>query len=170
MPRLQMIEQRDQASPDQVIAFDQIVASRGKMLRPFSVMLHRPEIARAAADLGAVIRYQGVLGDADRELAIAATAVERSCQFEWDSHSPLAEAAGVSSVTLEQVSAGEQVTDPIDAELVDFVRELCRTGVVSNQTFDLMRNRLSVPGVVELVTTIGYYSMIALVLSASDAC
>jgi hypothetical protein len=27
------------------------------MIRPYAAMLHRPELARAAADLGAVVRF-----------------------------------------------------------------------------------------------------------------
>jgi len=72
MSRIPLIEERSEASPAQVEAFDHISATRGKMLRPFAVMLHRPEIARAAGDLGAVVRYQSTLSDAERELAIYA--------------------------------------------------------------------------------------------------
>ncbi len=170
MARVRLIEKRAEASELQLETFDHIAASRGKMLRPFAAMLHRPEIARAAADLGAVIRYQGTLSDADRELVICVVATERACGFEWENHSPLALAAGVDEDTLQAVEAQTEVANSNDAELVDFARELCRSGAVTAPTFEAVQGRLGEAGTVELAAIVGYYSMIALVLGACDAC
>ena len=98
MPRVRMIEEREDTSPSQVEAFDHIAASRGgQMIRPFAAMIHRPEIARAAADLGAVIRFESTLSDHDREVVICTTAIERDCPFVWESHTPIARRAGVAT-------------------------------------------------------------------------
>jgi 4-carboxymuconolactone decarboxylase len=165
-----MIEEREDATPGQLETFDHIAASRGTMIRPFAAMLHRPEIARATADLGAVIRYQSTLSDHDRELVICVTAVERNCGFEWDSHSPIARTAGVAEGTLQEVHNRAGVSDPNDAEVVAFVRELSRDGRVSDSTFEAMRTRLGDPGVVELAAVIGYYTMMAVFMNACEAC
>jgi 4-carboxymuconolactone decarboxylase len=165
-----MIYEREDASASQLETFDHIAASRGKMIRPFAAMLHRPEIARAAADLGAVIRYQSTLSDHDRELVICTTAIERNCPFEWDSHSPIARAAGVSEDTLESIRTGEAVADPGDAVLVDFARELARTGKVSDGTFERALATLEEEGTVELAAIIGYYTMLAVFMNACDVC
>ncbi|MEX1125830.1 MAG: carboxymuconolactone decarboxylase family protein [Acidimicrobiia bacterium] len=170
MPRVQMIEAREDASPDQLETFDHIAASRGKMIRPFAAMLHRPEIARATADLGAVIRYQSTISDHERELVICVTAIERDCGFEWDSHSPIARSAGVTDETLESIRSRDVVVDEKDAALVEFVRELNRTGRVSDPTFEAMRARLGDPGVVELAAVVGYYTMMAVFMNACEAC
>ncbi|HEY4606043.1 MAG TPA: carboxymuconolactone decarboxylase family protein [Acidimicrobiia bacterium] len=170
MPRVRMIEERDQATSSQLDTFDHIAASRGTMIRPFAAMLHRPEIARAAADLGAVIRYRSTLSDHDRELVICTTAVERDCAFEWESHSPIARAAGVSDQTLEAIRAGDPVSDPEDAKFVDFARELSRTGKVGDPTFDRARGHLGEEGTVELAAIVGYYTMLAVFMSACEAC
>ncbi len=171
MPRVQLIEQRDQASGTQLEAFDHIAASRGgRMVRPYAAMLHRPEIAVAAADLGAVIRFDSILTDHDRELAIVTTAIERNCEFEWQAHRPLAEASGVSGVTLDSVAAGTSVADPADAIIVDFVRSLCRSGTIEDALFQAALAGLSEPGAVELAALVGYYSMLAIFMSACDAC
>ncbi len=170
MPRVEMIEERDQAAPSQLEVFDHIAASRGKMIRPFAAMLHRPEIARAAADLGAVIRYRGMLSDHDRELVICTTAIERRCPFEWESHSPLARSAGVSDAVLESIQAGKMVDDPSAATLVTFVQELCRTGTVSDAVFEAARSDLGEEGIVELAAMVGYYTMLAVFMSACAVC
>jgi 4-carboxymuconolactone decarboxylase len=170
MPRVRLIEERGEASPAQLETFDHIAASRGKMIRPFAAMLHRPEIARAAADLGAVIRFESSLSDHDRELVICTTAVERDCAFEWDSHAPIARSAGVSEDTLASIHGGGDVTDPDDAVFVDFTRELCRGGKVGDSTFALARDRLGEEGTVELAAIVGYYSMLAVFMAACDVC
>lgn len=170
MPRVQMIEEREDALPGQLETFDHIAASRGSMIRPFAAMLHRPEIARATADLGAVIRYQSTLSDHDRELVICVTAVESDCGFEWDSHSPIARSSGVADETLTAISNRDMVADPADAEVVAFVRELSRDGKVSDPTFEAMRARLGDAGVVELAAVIGYYTMMAVFMNACEAC
>jgi len=171
LPRVQLIEERDQASADQVEVFDHIAASRGgRMIRPYAAMLHRPEIARAAADLGAVIRFQSTLGDRVREVAIVTTAIERACEFEWSSHSPLARDAGVAESTLEAIRTGSPVSDADDVVIVDFARALCREGEVDDPTFSAVADRLGKDGVVELAAIVGYYSMLALFMKACDVC
>ena len=136
MPRVRMIEEREDASPAQWDTFDHIAASRGKMIRPFAAMIHRPEIAWATADLGAVIRFSSMLSDHDRELVICATAVERACAFEWDSHLPIARAAGVLEETLASIRSSTDVDDSNGAIFVEFARELCRGGQVADAIFE----------------------------------
>lgn len=170
MPRVRMIEKREDVSPGQLEAFDHIVASRGTMIRPFAAMLHRPEIARAAADLGAVVRYQSTLSDHDRELVICATAFERSCDFEWESHAPIARSVGVSDATLHAIESDSPIVDGDDSVLVEFVRELSRDGRVSDSTFERARSRLDEAGTVELAALVGYYTMLAVFMNACEVC
>ncbi|MGH8915430.1 MAG: carboxymuconolactone decarboxylase family protein [Acidimicrobiia bacterium] len=170
MPRVRMIEEREDASPSQLETFDHIAASRGKMIRPFAAMLHRPDIAKAAADLGAVIRFESTLTDHDRELVICTTAAERDCAFEWDSHVPIARSVGVSEATLDAIRFGTEVDDADDAVFVDFARELTRGGKVADPTFGAALDRLGEEGAVELAAVVGYYTMLALFMSACEAC
>jgi 4-carboxymuconolactone decarboxylase len=165
-----MIERREDAASSQLDAFDHIAASRGRMIRPFAAMLHRPEIARAAADLGAVIRFRSTMSDHDRELVICTTAVERDCPFEWESHSPIARSAGVSESTLASIRGQSEVSDVEDRVLVDFTRESTRTGRVSDAAFAAAHARLGEEGVVELAAVIGYYSMLAVFMNACEVC
>lgn len=171
MPRVRMIEEREDTSPSQVEVFDHIAASRGgQMIRPFAAMMHRPQIARAAADLGAVIRFHSTLSDHHREVVICTTAVERECAFEWESHIPIARKAGVADTTLEAIREGQAVEDADEAALVDFARELCRTGKVGDAVFEAAWSRLGEEGTVELAAIIGYYTMLALFMNACEAC
>jgi 4-carboxymuconolactone decarboxylase len=170
MPRIQLIEQREGLSPTQGEVFDDITASRGSVLRPFALLLHRPEIARAVAALGTVIRYEGRLPDAVRELVIYTTAVEQRCGFEQTAHRTLAIEAGVSAATLEAVDRRSAPADRADAAVVSFVRQLCETGTVAARTFEELRAEYEDESVVEVVSTAGYYTMLAMLLNAFEAC
>ena len=164
MSRVQLIEQRDQASGTQLEAFDHIAATRGgRMVRPYAAMLHRPEIAIAAADLGAVIRFESTLTDHDREQIAPPS-------FREGPHRPLAAASGVSEQTLDSVAAASSVVESADAVIVDFVRSLCRSGKVDDLMFQGAVARLGEPGAVELAALVGYYSMLAIFMSACDVC
>lgn len=170
MPRVPMLYERAQTSEPQATVFDHITSSRGEMITPFAAMLHRPELARAVADVGAVIRFDGVLSDHDRELVIVTTAAERDCGFEWESHLPLAARAGVGEATLGAIGSGDEVADPGDAALVEFVRTLCRDGDVDDDAFDAVHARLGTEATVELAAVVGYYTMLALFMKACDVC
>jgi 4-carboxymuconolactone decarboxylase len=53
---------------------------------------------------------------------------------------------------------------------VQFVRELCAESTVSPTTFDQAKDLLGESGVVELSATVGYYTLLAMVMGACDAC
>ena len=171
MPRVQLIESREQATPEQQEVYDHIGSTRGGNVgRPFAVLLHRPEIARAVADLGSVIRFQSTLSDHDRELAIVATAIERDCDFEWQAHRPLAADAGVSEETLESVASGTKVPTDRDSRIVEYARSLARTGKVDEATHEDAHALLQEEGIVELTSIVGYYTMLAMLMNAAEAC
>ena len=171
LTRVRLIEERDHASPSQLDVFDHIAASRGgQMIRPYAAMLHRPQLARAAADLGAVIRFQSTLSDHDRELAIVTTAVERDCEFEWNSHRPLAAESGVTEATLAAVAEQGPVQDSEDAMIVEFVRALCDANSGDDGVRDEMASRFGEEGFVEFSVLVGYYSMMAVFMKACDSC
>ena len=83
MARIPVIASKAEVPAGHGHVWDQIASSRGKVVGPFSVLLHRPELARRTAELGAYIRFESVLTPVDRELAIIALAREMDCQFEW---------------------------------------------------------------------------------------
>ena len=168
MARIPLLDERENLSEVQQAVFDWIVESRGQMIRPFEVLLHVPEMARPAAELGHQIRYEGSLSDHDRELAIITVATAHRCDFEWDTHVGLARDAGVSEATIAALRAGDTVSSP-DAEIVDFVQELCRSSVVPHSVYESVLERLGPSGAVELSTLVGYYTLLAFVMNAAQA-
>lgn len=169
MARIPLVTDRDGLDAEGRAAFDRITESRGELPRPFEVLLHAPAMARRAAELGQIVRFESHLPDRDRELVTLATGRAHGCRFVWESHLDAARAAGVEPDTLAALERGDDLGGR-DGILVSFASELCRTGEVSDRTFEAARELLGTPGTVELALTVGYYTMLGYAMSACDAC
>jgi 4-carboxymuconolactone decarboxylase len=165
--RISLITARDGVDEDGRDTWDWILESRGSVTRPFQILLHRPPVARAIAELGAQIRFGSSLSDRDRELLIVATARAQGQAFEWESHRPLADQAGVSEAAMACLETGSatEALDEDEAMLIDYVREFVTAGVVGAVTVERLRATHGDAGVVEISATVGYYSMLACVMN-----
>lgn len=171
MARIRLITERtDDLNPAQLEVYDKVAASRGSMIRPFEVLAHVPGLAAPLSDVGAGIRFAGGLSDHDRELTILTAAIVHGCDFEWQSHRTIALDAGVRPEALEHLQGGSSELTEDEAVVVGFVKELCATSTVSDGTFAAAVERLGESGVVELSTVVGYYTLLAFVMGAVDAC
>ena len=170
LERFPLISVREELEGKQLETFDWIVQSRGRMIAPYEVLLHVPGIARPAAELGHQIRYAGGLSDHDRELAIITAALANDCEFEWQSHAPLARLAGVREEAMDVLNGLEGELTDAEAVVVGFVRELNETGNVSETTRAEALAALGVEEVVELATLSGYYTMLAYVMNVAGVC
>lgn len=169
--RVPLIEQKEGLDEASAEVFEWVVASRGKMIRPFEVLLHTPQLAQKVAELGHVVRYESALDPADRELAILSTGRALGCGFVWDSHQEPAARAGVRPEVVEALEHGSmQALAPDEATIVAFAFQLCNTSAVDDETFNRAHRRLGDQGVVELALTVGYYTMLGFAMSAAGAC
>jgi 4-carboxymuconolactone decarboxylase len=99
---------------------------------------------------------------------ILATAQHWASRFEWDHHHPLALAQGVASDDVQLISMGEAPNDP-DLRLAwSLVRQLLAKGEISDATYADLLNVWSPKQFVEMVSCVGYYSLLAVVLRADN--
>ncbi|SEH13451.1 4-carboxymuconolactone decarboxylase [Natronorubrum sediminis] len=169
-PRVPFIASKAAIPEDQYHNYDKIVDSRGDVIGPFGVLLNSPEVAGRAGHLGTYIRFDSVLPDDVRELAILTTAREFDCPFEWAVHEPIARDAGVSDEAIEAVRERVAVDGLSSHErrIVTFGRQLFETNEVDDEHFEAAADQFGTTGVTELVATFGYYSMLAVVLNALE--
>jgi 4-carboxymuconolactone decarboxylase len=168
--RIQYITSREAVSKEHRHHYHSIAESRDGVSGPFSVLLNSPEFAGRVGHLGAYVRFEGELPDADRELAILTTARAFDCAYEWAAHVPIARKAGVSDGAIDVV-ADSQPTDELDDReriVVEYGRELFGDHRVSDETFDAAFDRFGESGITELTGTMGYYAMIACALNAFE--
>ena len=170
MPRLPVLK-RDQLDPEAQAVWDRWVATRGAVSGPSAFLMHYPELAKRVGELGAHLRYNGVLAAADRELAILTAGREVEAAYEWAAHEPLGVQAGVSKDAIE-VLRHQKTTDtlePREALIIDLVRELYRDHTITSDVYTLAERTFGRKGVIELVVLAGYYGLIGYVLNAFEA-
>src|SRR5919205_2494977 len=150
-------------TPAQRRVHDLIVAGRrGRFGGPFQLLIRAPEICEHASKLGEHLRWGTSLPDRLSELAIITTARFWRAQYEWYAHAPLAEQAGVPAAAIEAIRiGGTPVFDASDEKLVYRVcQELFRTQRLSDQSFAEAIAAFGERGVVEIISLIGYYTLI----------
>jgi 4-carboxymuconolactone decarboxylase len=169
-PRITPITRRDQVAEEHRPIFDAVAEGRGSVRGPFTILMHSPELCRRHLDVGSFLRFNSQVKPEPRELAIIATAREKDCSYVWAAHAPAARNAGVSDGTVDAVrdrvdltrlSAGER-------DIVDYVRQLWRSKVVTQTLFDRLRGQHGVPWLVELTALIGHYGIVCGILNAFE--
>ena len=171
MARIALINTREGLDPAQERVFDSIAnGARGGVRGPHQVLLHRPEIAGPVDRLGAFLRYECRVPERQRELVILVVAEFWKADYEWFAHAPLALRQGHDAAVLQAVGAGTlpDLADPADAAAYHAARELLTNKRISDQTYAAAQDVLGQAGMVDLVSLIGYYSLIAMTLDAFE--
>jgi alkylhydroperoxidase family enzyme len=133
-------------------------------LKIFGLMAQAETCFRPLVALGTAILSQQELPARMRELAILQAAQITPGRYEWVQHVPIAEAAGASQAEIAAVERGDWSADAFDAATsaaLRFGAETLRHAEVSDELFAELRQHFSPREIVELVLTLGYYSMLA---------
>ena len=138
MTRIPVIASKADVPAGHGHVWDQIASSRGRVVGPFTVLLHRPELARRISELGAYIRFESVPGRVDRELAIIALAREMDCQFEWAYHVLEARKVGVREEAITAVREA-RTEDSRRTRRSSFVTWACCSAAIASTQRDLRR-------------------------------
>jgi 4-carboxymuconolactone decarboxylase len=168
MPRLKPITQPEQVAEQDRAAFDEIIASRGRINAPQSMLLYAPQISARASSLNDALRE--LLSEADFEVAVLSAAREFPIDFVWAAHVPAAKRAGVSAQTVEAIRTQGDLTGLTRREqlIVRIGRELVGKRQLSAELFEEAKAELGDRGIIEVLAAIGYYLMIGCVLIATD--
>jgi len=143
---------------------------RTAMNGPFNVMLRSPVMGDLAQELGAQVRFSSTLPPPLREMAILIAARHWTGQYEWQAHKALALEAGLAPAIVAAIAAGERPgsMQPNEAALHRFCSELLATKHVGDDTFAAAKAAFGEQGVTELMFTLGYYSMVSMMLNVDD--
>lgn len=144
------------------------LAARG-LVGPYGVWVQAPAIGGPTQALGAAIRFAGGLPENVKEAAICTVGAHYKAKFEFGAHERLAQAAGIDQRHLDALREGqpagfagaEAIAHRVAAELLDSHR-------LSDGTYADALEEFGAEGVIELVTTVGYYCLISLTLNAFE--
>lgn len=142
---------------------------RGSVRGPFHAFLRSPGLMDRVQKLGEYIRYDSLIELRVRELAALMAARHWTQQYEWHAHVPHALKAGLKSAIIEAIAEGRRPAGmAADEEIVhDLVTELLVNKGVSDPTYARALKQFGEAGVVELISVVGYYAMLAMVMNVA---
>lgn len=155
-------------NPAQLKMVDSVMAGkRGSMQGPYNVLLRSPELGNLAQQFGEHTRFNSSLPLALNELAILLVARFWTCQFVWWAHRRIAHEAGLEEGLIQAIATG-QSPDGLTvgvAAVYGFCNELLQTRAVSDATYTVAVQLFGEAGVVDLMGTMSYYTLVSMSLN-----
>lgn len=163
---------REEMTAEQVRVSEAIAAARSADAArgPFAIWLRTPALAEIAGELGAYLRTRTSLPRRLLELAVLTVARAWTAQYEWFAHAKFVEAAGLDPALVEAIRTGRPPAFGSDEEAIvhEVATELIDSRRLGEDTYRRAVSLLGEQAVIDLVTVVGYYVMVALVLVALE--
>jgi 4-carboxymuconolactone decarboxylase len=152
------------------VAQEIVSGPHGRLVGPYLAWLQCPDLARRARSLSEYIRFRAQLPRRLSELAILVTGRYWKADFEFYAHRIMGRQAGLDDALIDSIAAGKRPAfqNADDAIVYDLCTEIYQTHRVGDALYARAVEALSLPVVVELVTTIGYYSMVSITLNTFE--
>ena len=155
-------------SPRQQEISDRITSRRGGTRGPFLVWLRSPELCEKVEALGAFCRFESSLDPRLRELSLLIAARHWDAQYSWNAHVGKAADLGVSRESLTALAEHREphFTSKDEDIVYRFSAEILGDHFVSDATFAAALAELGEQGIVDLIGSLGNFSMLAMLLNA----
>ena len=167
MPRIPEIDPKE-LSPEQRAIYDRLMRERGHMRGPFAVWLRNAELCESTLKLQEMFAARVKLDRRLLELMILVAARLASAQYAWFIHEPHALKFGISPEIIQAIR--ERRTPDFNREderlIYDLTVELNSTRTLCESSFQRGMAMFGEQVMVELVSAIGFYAMVAMTLNA----
>ncbi len=172
MPRIKLPEPADMTDAQRAVYGTVVAGKRGRAPAPFLAWLANPEMADRAQKLGELVRYDTTLPPRLSELAILAVARFWSSEYEWFAHKKEALKAGLDAGIIADIAARRppRLVNRDEQAVYDFTVALNEMRQVTDERYRAAVDAIGDRAVVELVTLIGYYTLIAMTLNVFEIC
>jgi len=122
-----------------------------------------PELAQQFAELGTILRFDGVLRADIRELAILTVARELRIAYIWETHQENAAKAGLASTAVADLLCGKELSahDVLYPPVQRLAQHFLQLKPIPQDLQDHLVATLGLAAFVQLAVVIGYYRMIA---------
>ncbi len=171
MPRLAPIVAREQVEVGGEDAFDRVIASRGRVNAPVSMLMYVPEVGAISTAMSDAVRFGAkTLTDGDVELGILVTCREFDIPYIWGQHVERAVGLGVDRAVIDALAVGAEIpkTTPRHTLIIRVGQAVVGRHVVTNELFAEAREELGERGLMELVSLFGHVLTGGCVLIATD--
>jgi 4-carboxymuconolactone decarboxylase len=162
----------DILTPAQKAVADELALQMGRPIPPgpFSLLLREPGVAEGALRIFDAFRNDSKLDKRYFELAVLTVAREWTAQFEWYAHEGAALKLGIDPAVVDAIRAGKRphFTRPDERIVYETIAELNRTHHLSPASYARISGLLGDQQTLDLITATGYYTMLAMTISAFD--
>jgi 4-carboxymuconolactone decarboxylase len=165
---------REALSPEQLRVNDLIQAGRGRSGGlaggPFAIWLRDPALTERTVALYHHLRHELTAPQRLCELAILVTARAWTAQYEWHAHEKHAVPAGLDAAVVDAIRNRRTPVFSKQDEAITYglAIELQERRALSEASYAKAREVLGETLLIELVTLIGFYTMLAVVLVGFD--
>jgi alkylhydroperoxidase family enzyme len=137
---------------------------------PVSMSLYSPKVALAFSELNGFLRYNGDLSPRHTEVAICVAAWEIEQQYEYSAHEPAALRYGAPQAVIDTIKYDREPVglSPEETIIIRLGRQLMREHKVDSDIYAEAVRLFGRKGLVELVTVMGDYVMVGMVLTTID--
>lgn len=146
-----------------------LVTGDGQLTGPPSTWMLNPTLGLRMEQLGYGVRFELTLTDRWREIVILMVAEREDSPFERYAHHPAGRAAGLSEAEIAALDAGSFAgVDATERAFVACTRALLDRGRLSDEEWDDAVRSCGRSAMLEIVTLIGWYRLMALQLRVFD--
>jgi 4-carboxymuconolactone decarboxylase len=137
---------------------------------PVALSLYSPKIAQVFSDLNGYLRYNGVLSPRHTEVAILVATWEIQQQFEYSAHEPAALRYGAPQAVIDTIKYDREPKglSPEETLIIKLGRAIMRDHKVDSALYAEAEKLFGRRGIVEMVTVMGDYVMVGMVMTAID--
>jgi len=162
---------RDDLDEEGQAVYDRIVGD-GPTPRtgPVALSLYSPPIAQVFSDLNGYLRYNGVLSPRHTEVAILVAAWEIEQQYEYSAHEPAALSYGAPQAVIDTIKYDREPVglSPEETVIIKLGRAIMRDHKVDSMLYAEAEQLFGPRGIVEMVTVMGDYVMVGMIMTAID--
>jgi alkylhydroperoxidase family enzyme len=155
------------AAPDEPFS---LATPDGRLQGPPAVWILSPKFGHALQQIGGAVRYDSQLPARAREIAILLVGHHHRSAFELYAHTRAGRAAGLTGDDLEALASTKEPDRLSDVEQQTFriTRAVLDRGTLDETEFRDAAAVLGEAGLLELVTIVGYYNLVAWQLAVFD--
>ena len=137
---------------------------------PVALSLYSPKIAQVFSDLNGFLRYNGSLSPRHTEVAILVATWEIEQQYEYSAHEPAALRSGAPQAVIDTIKYDRAPVglSPEETLIIRLGRAIMRDHKVDSALYAEAEKTFGRKGLVELVTVMGDYVMVGMIMTTID--
>lgn len=147
--------------------FHDLAAKRGSVGDMYRTLLNHPTLTKHIADLGTYLRFESTLPGDLREFIILYSANKMNVEYEWEKHLEPAQRAGLKNEIIDAIKMNALFPEPY-SKIALTINHVANLQDIPQSLQDELVKMISVKGLIELVVLVGFYRMIAGVITSFD--